>query len=427
MKIRPFTRKNTLLVLCAFALIGYSIFSFSVISRLKAETTGLTDSYAALIQQTVSGTMSHEEILSALQRIITKATNPIIVTDSLWNPLLWNNLDSESVDKKGVAPLSGNHTAYNNKFITRKIAAMRKSFTPRPIYANPEQKIIFGYLVYGNSLLIRSLFIMPFLEISLGAAFIALLYLAFHNIRVTERSNLWIGLAKETAHQLGTPISSIMGWVEYMRTVIDTDKKFNTAEAHQIMNNMDNDLGRLTKITARFSQIGSFPSMVPCDLRLILTDVSSYFQLRLPLLRKRISIEYDFNQLPLVDANKDLLEWVFENMLKNSIDAITRDDGQIKIKTEHLVADGIIRIQLTDNGRGVSWESQKKVFTPGYTTKRRGWGLGLTLAKRIVEDYHKGEIYIKWSQRDKGTTFNVDLPVSSGPAGKRHPYEENSV
>jgi len=421
MKIRPFTRKNTLLVLSAVALIGYSIFSCTIIGRLKAETRGITQSYADLIQLTISRTMSYGEIHDALRKIISNATNPIVVTDSLWNPILWNNLHIDKNDNGRTSLSRESLSPGELRILNSKIASLRGSFKPRPIYFNKESGTLFGYLVYGNSLLIRSLFIMPFVEISLGVLFIMLLYLAFHTIRVTERSNLWIGLAKETAHQLGTPISSIMGWVEYMRSVIDSDEEFNAAEAHQIMNNMDNDLRRLTKITARFSQIGSFPSMVPCDLRCILTDVSSYFQLRLPLLRKRISIEYDFNQLPLVDANIELLEWVFENLLKNAIDAIIRDDGQIKIRTEHIIVDNIVRIQIVDNGKGISWESQKKVFSPGFTTKRRGWGLGLTLAKRIIEDYHKGEIYIKWSQKEKGTVFNVDLPVSNQPHDKTIP------
>jgi signal transduction histidine kinase len=360
---------------------------------------------------------NNEDIYDVLRRILTKATNPVILTDTAWQPILWNNLYFRSPESGKKILLPEKLTDEQRRFLDQKIASLRKSFKPRPIYSNLNRDHLLAYLVYGNSMLIRGLFVMPFMEIGLGAAFVALLYLAFHNIRVTERSNLWVGLAKETAHQLGTPISSIMGWVEYMRSSIGSGDHFNMGETQQILNNMDSDLQRLTKITARFSQIGSFPTMVPCDLREILTDVSSYFQLRLPLLLKRISIEYDFNQMPLVNANRELLEWVFENLLKNAIDAINKNDGIIRIKTEHIRPDNIIRIQISDNGKGISWESQKKVFSPGFTTKRRGWGLGLTLAKRIIEDYHKGEIYIRWSQKEKGTMFYVDLPVSNRSSG----------
>lgn len=418
MKIRPFTRKNVLLVICAFALIAYNIFSSTVIGRLKAETTGLTQSYVELIQMTLSSNMTYDEIHGILKNILSKSNNPIVVTDTGWNPILWSNIyyDQGIFRKKTPFPETLSKEQYPQ--LKRKIRSMHTSYDPLPIYFTDGRKQLFGYLAYGNSLLIRSLFLLPFLEIGLGATFIVLLYLAFHNIRVTERSNLWVGLAKETAHQLGTPISSIMGWIEYLRATMDDDRPLDPREVRQIINDMNNDLNRLTKITARFSQIGSYPSMVPCDLGNILTDVSSYFKMRLPLLRKRIIIEYNLNQMPLVQANRDLLEWVFENLLKNAIDAIQRNDGKIGIKTEHIANENIVRIQISDNGKGVSWESQKKVFSPGYTTKRRGWGLGLTLAKRIIEDYHKGEIYIHWSQRDKGTIFNVDLPVSEIPADK---------
>jgi len=411
MKIRPFTRKNVMLVACSCALIGYSLFSFAVIGRLKAETTGLTRAYAELIEMTVSGSMSPSEINDALRRILSQSTNPIIVTDSAWQPILWSNIyDSNPFwGKKKLLPDSLDKT--QRTFLDRRIATLRKSFNPRPIYFNYDDTHIKVYLVYGNSLLIRSLYLMPFLEVGLSAAFIILLYVAFHNIRITERSNLWVGLAKETAHQLGTPISSIMGWVEYLTTLLEDRSAANEREMRQILNDMNNDLNRLSKITSRFSQIGSTPSMAPCDLHAILTDVSSYFKMRLPLLRKRITIGCDFTSIPFVHANRDLLEWVFENMLKNAIDAITTTDGRIGIRTEHLPGDDIVRIKFSDNGQGISWETQKKVFSPGFTTKRRGWGLGLTLAKRIIEDYHDGKIYISWSQHGKGTIFNIDLPV----------------
>ena len=412
MKIRPYTRKNILLVICTFALIVYSLFSFAVINRLKAETTGITKSYAELIQTTISGTMSYEEINSVLKKILSNSTNPLIFTGSKFSPILWSNVYQKETffSKKELLPDSLDEK--QRLYLDEKIQSFKNSSKPLPIYLNKGEGRLLGYLVYGNSKLIRSLFLMPFLEIGLIAAFIVLLYLAFHNIRITERSNLWVGLAKETAHQLGTPISSIMGWVEYLRSSMDDDGLPDVRETHQILNDMSNDLKRLSKITSRFSHIGSTPSMVPCDLRNVLTDVSSYFKMRLPLLKKRIVIEYDFNQMPLVHANRELLEWVFENMLKNAIDAITRNSGRIGIKTDYIAHDKIIRIQVSDNGKGISWEAQKRVFSPGFTTKRRGWGLGLTLAKRIIEDYHKGEIYIEWSQHNKGTIFNVDLPVN---------------
>jgi Signal transduction histidine kinase len=147
----------------------------------------------------------------------------------------------------------------------------------------------------------------------------------------------------------------------------------------------------------------------------VLEDAMGYFKMRLPLLGKRIEIKSHFNALPRVLVNKELLGWVFENLLKNSVDAIIKNDGCIEIRTEYVAVDKIVRIYHSDNGKGISWEDQKKIFAPGFTTKKRGWGLGLTLAKRIIEDYHQGHIYVNWSQKEKGTVFCIDLPVEGSP------------
>ncbi len=411
MKIRPYIRRNVILWLCAAAFVVSNIFSFAVISRHKKEAAGLIETYSKLIGMSISNPTSSLELHTVSKRILAGAVKTIIVTDTSWNPVYWCNLSYGSIFTINKKYVPENADAAFRKIIDRKIESFRKSVKPTSIFTAGGNEQPIGYLLHRNSMLITSLYILPFFEIGLAAAFIFLLYLAFHNIRITERSNLWVGLAKETAHQLGTPISSIMGWTEYLRSVLDEGTTDKVGEIRQVLIDINSDLRRLLKITARFSQIGSTPSLGPCDVSNILVDVSSYFKMRLPMLRKRIGIEYDFNKIPLIYANRDLLEWVFENMIKNSIDAITCNEGKINIKTEHLPAEGMVRIQISDNGQGIPWEIQKKIFTPGFSTKRRGWGLGLTLAKRIIEDYHNGEIYVAWTQRDKGTVFNVDLPV----------------
>jgi signal transduction histidine kinase len=161
------------------------------------------------------------------------------------------------------------------------------------------------------------------------------------------------------------------------------------------------------------------PDFVPCDINAIVNDAVAYFRNRLPLLGKRIEISIEFGQLPLVDANQQLIEWVFENLFKNSVDAIVRADGRIEITTEYDESLNIVRITHGDNGKGISREDQKKIFVPGYTTKKRGWGLGLTLVKRIIEDYHNGRIYLIASQKEKGAVFCVELPVMAKKMGKK--------
>ncbi|MCX7725834.1 MAG: HAMP domain-containing histidine kinase [Chitinispirillaceae bacterium] len=392
-------------------LIIYNIFSFILIEKLKKEYKGILKSYAEVIERTITQSNEYEKRVSFLKEIVNKCTNPIIITDTLMKPIVWKNIYlRENFFTTKEIKCENRLSLQEEKIIESKVKSVCRVFKPEPVYL--AKNILFGYLIYGDSTLIRTLYVMPFLDVGLIAVFIGLLSLAFHNIRIRERSNLWVGLAKETAHQLGTPISSMMGWIELLKTMENDNLSLTSREVKQVLKDMDSDVKRLLKITSRFSQIGSTPSMSKCDINTILIDVSSYFKLRLPVLKKRIDLEYNLNKIPLIDGNKDLLEWVFENLLKNAIDAIVKNEGKISLKTLYLEEKDMIRIEICDNGKGISSEMQKRIFSPGFTTKKRGWGLGLTLAKRIIEDYHNGEIYLKWSQPDKGSIFSVELPVT---------------
>ena len=412
MRIRPYINKKVVISISIICLAGYNLFFCYLIARLKDQTINGTQAYAELIEISVSNGMSFEETENILKKIIKHSTNPIIITDSQWHPLMWENISMSQFSYKPLI-LRDKLTIEQEMFLQSKISEFKKSYKPRPLYISDNGNLM-GYLVCGNNRLIRTLAIMPFFEAVLAILFILLAYFTFHNIRVTERSNLWVGLAKETAHQLGTPISSLMGWVEYIRTVKDKDSGVDPEifiqQATRICEDMDNDLKRLKKVTARFSQIGSVPALSPCDINLLLSEVTEYFRMRLPLLRKRIEIVFNFGDIPLIEANNDLLGWVFENIIKNSIDAINRNDGKIEIHTIHSTPERIVKIIIADNGKGLAWEDHKNIFTPGFTTKKRGWGLGLTLAKRIVEDYHNGRIYVSWSHKEKGTEFCIELP-----------------
>ncbi len=400
MKVSPFSGRYLFLVLCIAGLIWYAVYTKYIIGRLGDDATRVTRTYAELIRAAISEQMSYEEINVVFEKIIRDSDIPIIVTDTAWTPTMWKNIIVTSpFSRREVAP--DDTSEQGRALIRRQMTKFRKNYEPKKLTLSETDTHI-GYLVYGDSMLIRSLSWMPFLEIALVAAFGIFAYLALHNIRVTERSNLWVGLAKETAHQLGTPISSLMGWVEYMRSVDDPEGEVNPeafmGQLRRICDDMENDLKRLRTVTSRFSQIGSKPTLSPHDVNGIIQDAMKYFRARLPLLGKHIEIRADLRPIRKVAVNRDLLEWVFENLFKNSVDAIKNEDGLIEVRTEYIDVDKIVRIYHSDNGKGISWEDQKKVFSPGYTTKKRGWGLGLTLAKRIIEDYHRGRIYVNWSQ-----------------------------
>jgi signal transduction histidine kinase len=429
MRIRPFTGRYVLLLICIAAFIWYAQYSRTIIMQLQDEALSVTQTYAELIRTAITERMNNEEMNVIFEEIIRKSNIPVIITDTSWTPLMWRNVVVGPFFHRQEVPTHDTGAAAVAK-VRRKLAEFKNIYAPKVLYIS-ETKTKIGYLAFGNSELIGSLSRMPYIEVGLVAAFVFFAFLGFHNIQVTERSNLWVGLAKETAHQLGTPISSLMGWIEYIKSAGSQDEPVDPEEyvkqVHTVCENMETDLSRLRKVTSRFSQIGSVPALTKCDLNAVLNDAAAYFRMRLPLLGKHIEIKLTCGGLPFIAANRHLIEWVFENLLKNSVDAITKPDGEIEITTQYLENDRVVRITHADNGKGISWEDQKKIFAPGFTTKKRGWGLGLTLAKRIVEDYHKGKIYLAFSQKDKGTVFCIDLPVGSDKRKHAKPSQDDDL
>ena len=252
------------------------------------------------------------------------------------------------------------------------------------------------YVFYGESLVLRMLKYFPIGQMLL---FVMLLLLGYNVYRVSNDSRqnrVWVGLAKETAHQLGTPISSLLGWIEYLRSQgIDPD----------VISEMNKDVTHLQKITDRFSKIGSQTELTPANINEIVGESVMYFRRRIP---RNVSLDYNGLAMAPVQANVNsaLFEWVIENLLKNSLDAL---QGKGRIEVEISASQNWINIDVRDIGKGMPKSNFKKVFEPGFSTKTRGWGLGLSLSRRIVEDYHSGKIFVLESEIGKGTTFRVQL------------------
>jgi signal transduction histidine kinase len=416
LRLRPYMGRYAFLILCILGLMAYAAYIRMLIVRVQSESVTVTEIYAELMRTAISENMDYGEMNSVFEAVIKKSNNPIIITNLNWQPLMWRNIAGGSFFNHHPL-LPGDSSAATARRLASKIKEFRKYYTPKPLYISGTQTKI-GYLVFGNSPLVSSLRWVPLWGVGVVVAFLVFAWLAFRTVRVTERSNLWVALAKETAHQLGTPISSLMGWVELMKAEAEEAcvGVFHDELCERISSicvDMDRDLNRLQKITARFSQIGSLPTLSLTNVNQVLEEAKAYLSIRLPMLRRHIRIETSFGQLPPVALNRELMGWVFENLMKNSIDAIRSENGVISISTEYIECDNIIRIYHSDNGKGISWEDQKRIFSPGFTTKKRGWGLGLTLAKRIVDEYHKGRIYVLRSQKEKGTTFAIELPVST--------------
>lgn len=257
------------------------------------------------------------------------------------------------------------------------------------------------YVYYSNSFLLTQLQYYPLVQLAGLLVFGFLAYLAISSDRRAEQNRVWVGLAKETAHQLGTPLSSLTAWVEYFK---GDPERYEP----EIVVELEKDVQRLDTITTRFSNIGSVPTLRPEPVAEAVTQFMDYLQKRIST-KVRVSVK---NQLPegkRVPMNRYLFEWVVENLCKNAVDAM-EGTGELRIVL-HPLKDNQIAIDISDTGKGISKNNLSKVFTPGFSTKKRGWGLGLTLAKRIVENYHQGKLFVKQSEVGKGTTFRIVMPA----------------
>ena len=222
-----------------------------------------------------------------------------------------------------------------------------------------------------------------------------------------KHSAIWGGLAKETAHQLGTPISSLLAWAELLN---EHSKRTTDATLTELAENMQNDIDRLQKTTTRFGMIGTQPPLTEVNIGEVFEEVRVYFEKRLPHIRHRVEIQLIRHEIPPILANAQLLHWVFENLIRNSLDAMDKTDGWIQIEPTHDKRNGDVVIRYADNGSGIARENQRKIFEPGMSTKAHGWGIGLTVVQRIVREYHHGSIRIVKTS-PKGTTFEIRIPT----------------
>ncbi len=290
------------------------------------------------------------------------------------------------------------HNFSDNADMEAELAAIKENGYP-PIEGQGYAR----YVYYKNTFTLTLLSYFPLFQILLLLIFVGVGYIGFSNARNAEQNRVWAGMAKETAHQLGTPISAIIAWLEHLKLMKGEDE-----ETMEIVGELENDVSRLNLIADRFSKIGSEPKLDAINVYEELEKCRVYMQRRAP---RKVSFEFpDPNHTPLTVAiNPPLFDWVIENLLRNALDAM---DGKGKI-TAHIYDDNqFINIDITDTGKGIPANKLKTVFQPGYTTKKRGWGLGLSLAKRIIESYHSGRIFVKKSIVNEGTTFTIKLPKS---------------
>jgi signal transduction histidine kinase len=305
-------------------------------------------------------------------------TIPVIVTDSQNIILFTRNLDSTRLE--------------NPRYVARKLRKMKEHAGPIIIVLSPVEK---QYLYYSRSLLLSQLIYYPYIQLSIVLLFILVAYFAFRTSRRFEQNQVWVGMSKETAHQLGTPISSLLAWLEMMK-IHGSDK--------ELLTELEKDVKRLEKITERFSKIGSKPVLTKENILTVIDKAVHYIKTRSSD-KIRFNIKFPVGDI-MVSLNAALFEWVIENLCKNAIDAM-QGAGEIEITLSDFTQ--VVYLDIRDTGRGIPKSLFQSIFRPGFTTKKKGWGLGLSLTKRIVEEYHDGRIFVHQSEMNKGSVIRIVL------------------
>lgn len=385
MKLYSNKSRVKLILLISALLIGLCTLFYTnwLVKNLADRERKQVDLYAKSLKFAISPENNGSMNFLFESIIENNSSIPVILTDENHQPLSSKNvyIDSSWSEEK------------KTKYLVSQIAVMKDQY--KPILVDYPGLYFKNYIYYENSLLLTQLKYYPFIQLIAIAVFVLIAYLAFSYSRRSEQDKVWVGMSKETAHQLGTPLSGLMAWVE----ILKGDERL---EGDTIINEIEKDVNRLATITERFSNIGSLPTFKQENIVEMVTGMLDY-------LRLRVGRNVDFTlenhcTNENINMNKALFEWVVENITKNAIDAM---GGKGKLNISIVTQNHQTIIDITDSGKGIPKKQFEKVFQPGFTTKQRGWGLGLTLVKRIVEEYHKGKIYVKWSEVGKGTTFRI--------------------
>ena len=378
--------KNTILLKRIVILISFSIVTlilwntYSFFKRFKNEERLKMEIVATAMKEFATNQDLDSDVTLEDKIIKSNTSIPMILVDENGNIGLDSYLNLDSAKAKNPA------------YLEAQLEIMKEQNNPIEITFAKNRK---QFIYYRNSDLLNKLSYYPLTLILILALFLSLIYMMFTSSKIAEQNKLWTGMAKETAHQIGTPLSSLLGWIAILKMENVNDK---------YVNEIEKDVHRLNTIANRFSKIGSLPALKKLDIIAVTKNAYEYLEFRSS---KQIAFTFESSEEKLYsNLNEELYGWVIENLIKNAIDAMLG-----KGKLALVISDSAknIEINITDTGKGVAKSQFKKIFNPGFTSKKRGWGLGLSLSKRIIEDYHKGKIVVKNSEINKGTTFQITL------------------
>ncbi len=377
-------RWKFLLFLLAVA-IGFSSLYYTnkLVKELKVEEMKKVQLWAGAIQQVTDLDQTSGDYGFVFDVIENNTTVPVILLNQDSVVVASRNIDEKKIK--------------NKKDLIRQLKKMEKEHPPMVIDLGDGSR---NFIYYQDSTLLTKLKYFPYVQLFVIVLFILVAYLAFSAARRSEQNQVWLGLTKETAHQLGTPTSSLLAWLEILKTK-DIDP--------ELLQELEKDVKRLEKITERFSKVGSRPVMKETDLKKVIQNVTEYMKKRTSD-RVMFRLNFSMDEEMIVPANEELFEWVIENLSKNAVDAM-KGEGNVDI----FITDNTqyVYVDVKDQGSGIPKSKYKEVFKPGYTTKHRSWGLGLSLSKRIIEEYHNGRLFVNYSEPGEGTVFRIVLPKKS--------------
>ena len=384
-------------------------YTYSLVRSFEVQTNTLTRVFAKFCAAATYPATQDEEVRYIFDEIIKDINFPIVITDPRGVPYTWKNV-GRAISPDDVSwDLFVNTNAADPPpgVMTEIIAVVRDMDDEnRPVLMfDPVSGRFLGSVHYGKPAITSGLEWLPLASGALLAVFILMSYLGLRGIIVGERRSIWVGMAKETAHQLGTPLSSLMGWVQILKEHSADDR------TRRAVHEMESDIMRLTKIASRFGKVGSPPRLDREDIVEITRSAVEYQKKRLPSLGREVEIKEHYGNVPKTLVNTDLLEWAVENLVKNAIDAQDKSRGIVEIRTTYVPQKHVVSIEVEDNGRGMDQKKSKKIFEPGYTTRKGGWGLGLPLARRVVEEYHGGKLRLVRTTPGRGSLFVIEIPA----------------
>ena len=380
--------KGFIFLVGVFLVIGLFSYTGFLSRELREDNREVVKLYAEIIAGAVNDD-SNSNIDFIFENIIKKVKFPIIQSDMGKNPKLWTNLPKEvSTDDDRLS----------------FIKSMDVINEPIPLvyYNENSEPITFGFLHYGDSSLIQKIKIWTYVEIISIGLFICIGFVGFSYIRHSEKQNIWIGLSRETAHQLGTPVSALLGWLDYL--------KHEKTDLEKILPEIESDIERLQQVNRRFSKMGSKPEVEYFNLSKRISSTLEYLEKRMPSLGGKVILVNKIDPDVKIKANGTLISWAVENLIRNGIDAINKENGKIEVALKQDV--NYVKIHITDNGCGIPKKDWKNIFRPGFTTKNLGWGLGLSLCERIIYDVHGGKVSVLASSISEGTTFEIAISKS---------------